>query len=241
MLLTQKSLEGLWLKALLLVLFGYAVLGKGFAYLFIGETILVLGFIVYLLSQRVSLVFSDSILLLLAIFAFRGFCRTVPFLSKYRFDAVRDAVQWGYGLATLPIVSFTNRSSQISRGLNTYRKFLRWYLPCLPFLLFISTRFGDSIPPVPGTTVGILHLKTGDAAVQLAASALFLLIFSDRQSSLEKHNRPCHESAVLVSVLNRGGLLAIAVPIIIVSVLRIKKIGWKVAALTVTGVLLLVV
>jgi hypothetical protein len=85
MLLTQKSLEGLWLKALLLVLFGYAVLGKGFAYLFIGETILVLGFIVYLLSQRVSLVFSDSILLLLAIFAFWGFCRTVPFLSKLPF------------------------------------------------------------------------------------------------------------------------------------------------------------
>ena len=66
----QRGLQGLWLKALLFALFGYALLGKGFAYLFLGEMILVAGVFIFLRSQRVMLIFSDSVLLLWVIFAF---------------------------------------------------------------------------------------------------------------------------------------------------------------------------
>src|ERR1017187_625558 len=102
----QRNLQGLWLKALVFALVGYALLGKGFAYLFVGEMILVMWLFVFLQSQRMMLVFSDSVLLLWGVFALWGFCRTVPFLSTYGFDAVRDAVTWGYGLYALLIVAF---------------------------------------------------------------------------------------------------------------------------------------
>ncbi len=168
MLITQRSLQGFWLKVLVLTLFCYAVFGRGFSYFFVGEFILVLGFFIFLESQRVMLLFSDSVLLLWALFAFWGFCRTIPFVSKYHFDAVRDAVLWGYGTFALLIAAFINRSSQISRALNSYRRFLRWYLPILPLLTLVSFAY-KSMPTIPWSNhVGIISLKRDDAAVHLA-------------------------------------------------------------------------
>jgi hypothetical protein len=238
--LMQRSLQGLWLKALLFALFGYALLGKGFAYLFVGELILVLGFLLFLPSMRVMVVFSDSVLLLWAMFAIWGFCRTVPFISKYHFDALRDAVLWGYGTFALLIAAFVNNSSQISRALNCYRKFLHWYLPVLPAVVLLSAGFRDRMPTLPwAPDVTIIYLKSGDAAVHLAAAGLFLLIFPDRQLRSGKQGVSIYRlvgflgwslTAVAVLITTRGGFMAMMVPIILVSILKAQKIGWKIAA-----------
>jgi hypothetical protein len=245
----RRQLEGLWLKALLFALFGYALFGKGFAYFFVGEVVLLVGIFIFLLYQRFMLIFSDSVLFLWAAFAFWGLCRTVPFLSKYRFDAVRDAVFWGYGVFALLIVAFVNHSDQISRGLNTYRKFLRWYLPVVPGLILISAAFRTSLPRIPwapGGDVTVIMLKAGDAAVHLAAAGLFLLIFPDKQYGTERQGLSVLRtlgfigwsiSAVFVLVLSRGGLAAMVIPITIVSLLKSKKIGWKVAGFAVVGIM----
>src|SRR5580698_6930228 len=115
MALTQRTIQWLWLKGALFVIFGYFLLGKGFAYLFLGELVLVVGVLIYLPSGRFTLPATDPVLLLWTAFSLWGFCRTVPFLSEYHFDAVRDAVLWGYGTFALLVVAFINRSSQISR------------------------------------------------------------------------------------------------------------------------------
>jgi hypothetical protein len=241
----HRVLEGLWLKALLFVLFGYALLDKGFAYLFLGETILLLGAMVFLKSGRVMLVFSDPVLLLWGLFAFWGLCRTVPFLSVYRFDAIRDAVIWAYGMFALIIVAFVNKSSQISRALNTYRKFLRWFLPAIPIVLILAVTLGDSLPTIPWTkTVSILTLKAGDVAVSAAAAVVFLMTFPNRMRGEGRYEISTYRTiefvgvyltAIIVMVMNRGGFLSIVLAVLLFSALRARKVVWKIAAGGIVG------
>src|SRR3984885_13449656 len=182
------GLRGAWLKALLFVLLGYALFGKGFSYLFLGEAILVLGFVIFLHSRKIMLLFNDPVLCLWAAFAFWGVCRTIPFIPQYRTDAVRDAAIWGYGVFALLIVAFVTRSSQISRALNTYRKFVRWYLLCIPVLFIVSVSFGHALPTIPWSPgVEIIHLKSEDTAVHIVAAGLFMMIFPDRTLGTQKH------------------------------------------------------
>jgi hypothetical protein len=248
--LTQGSLQVLWLKGLIFLLFCYALFGKGFAYLFLGEFILVLGMMVFLLSRRILLVASDPVLLLWGIFAFWGLCRTVPFLGKYHFDAVRDAVLWGYGFFALLIAAFVGTSSQITSALNSYRKFLRWYLLALPLILILCTGFQDKIPIIPwSSNAGIIELKSADAAVHLAGAGLFLLIFPIRSRSRSRDVSIFSMvgfigwslSAFVVLIVSRGGFVAMALPIILVSVIHARRIGWKVAASAIAGIVFAVI
>jgi hypothetical protein len=250
MALARRSIEWLWLKGTLFVIFGYFLLGKGFAYLFLGELVLVVGVIIYLPSRRFTLPFTDPVLLLWTAFAFWGFCRTVPFLSVYHFDAVRDAVLWGYGTFALIIVAFINRSSQISRALNTYRKFLRWYLIVFPGLLAVSLVTLGKLLPLPWShEVGILDLKAGDAGVDIAVAGMFMLIFSDRRTGGEKQGLSMFRivgfigwwmAALCVAAVNRGGIVSVILSALLVSILQARKIAWKVAAFGIVGATLAV-
>ena len=251
MALRQRGLEGLWLKALMFVLFGYALLDKGFAYLFLGEFVLLVGATIFLMSRRIMLVFSDPVLFLWGLFAFWGICRTVPYLSTYRFDAIRDAVIWAYGMFALLVVAFVNRSSQISRALNTYRKFLRWFLPVIPILLILSLTFGKSLPQIPWSkSTTILTLKAGDVGVSAAAAAVFLMTFPNRMGG---KGRPeisifrtigfagIYLTTIIVMVVNRGGFVSIVLAVLLFSVLRSRRVVWKIAATVILGATLALV
>jgi len=243
--MTQTQLQTLWIGGWLLALLGYAVLGRGFAYTFFGEFVIVLGLMIFILSRRVMLIFSDSVLLLWFLFAFWGFCRTVPFLTRYRMEAVRDAVLWGYGLVALFLVAYVNNSSQVSRILFKYSRFVRWYLPFLPFLVLLTFSMKDSMPTIPWSdNVGILDLKRDDAAVHLAGSAVFLFSFGARPSISRRSGITVLQfvgyigwaiTALTILIMNRSGLLAIILPIALLMITDIKNAGWKVALSAVAG------
>lgn len=241
----QRGLQELWLKALLFVLFGYALLDKGFAYLFLGEIVLFFGAVVFLKSRRVMLVFSDPVLLLWGLFAFWGLCRTVPFLSMYRFDAIRDSVIWAYGMVALMIVAFVNRSSQISRALSTYRKFLRWYLPVIPILLILSLTLGRHLPRIPwASSTGILTIKAGDVAVSASTAAIFLLTFPNPIRGEGRHVISINRSigffglfltTAIILPTSRGGFLSLVLPVLLFAVQRAREVIWKIAAMGIFG------
>jgi hypothetical protein len=244
--LTQTLMQRLWLRLLLLVLLGYALMGKGFAYLFVGEAVLVLGCLVFLFSRRVTLILSDPLLLLWAMFAFWGLYRTVPYIPRYHFDALRDAVIWGYGAFALLIVAFVNDSSQISNGLDAYRKFLRWYLLIVLFIVLASLTLRDRIPKIPWSDgTNIVFLKAADAGVLLAGAALFLILFPKRRFVPKSDRISIYNvvafggfvlTAAIVSMTSRGGFLALIVPIILVSFVKAKSAGWKIAGLSIVAV-----
>ncbi len=247
MAVTQKSLEGLWLKALLVALFGYALLGKEFAYFFLGEMVLLVGCFIFLRSQRWTLIASDPTMLLWGVFASWGMCRTIPFIGRYGFLAVRDAALWGYGLVALLIVAFVNNSSQISRALNTYRRFLAFLVPITFVMLAVEFTFFISLPAPPWAPQDAFPLiKGGDAGVQLAAASLMMLVFGAQQRIGGKQGiSPLRilgylawvGSALIVLIAVRAAFVAIVAPIAVLSLWRFQKVGWKIA---VTGVVVLV-
>ena len=238
-----QSWQQLWLKSLLFILFGYSMFGRTFAYFFFGELVLCIGIILFLLQPRFTLVLSNRVLLLWGLFAFLGLVRTMPFLGLYKFAAIRDAVLWAYGIFALLIVAFLNRSLQISKALNTYRKFLRWFIPIIPIFLAIAQFSGGKLPHLPwASDITLLAIKAPDTGVHLGAAGLFLLLFPDDRQSVRKPDLSLHRvlafigfglCATEVAVLSRGGLVAMMIPIILASALRPKSVGWKAAGLSI--------
>jgi hypothetical protein len=246
----MRKLQRIWLKWLIFVLFGYFLLGKGFAYLFLGEILLASGILIFLLSRRIMLIVSDPLLLLWFAFAFWGFCRTVPYVGQFRFDAIRDDVIWGYGIAALLVAAFVNHSSQISGALNTYRKFLRWYLPIIPILLILSIALSSRLPKIPWSNgVSIIHLKAGDVGVNIAVAGVFLLFFTDKRNSfaLARSGVSLYGAAAIagwwVTVLfilaaNRAGTLAIVGALLLVLIMRAHESAEKILIIGFVGALI---
>jgi hypothetical protein len=179
---------------------------------------------------------------LCALFALLGLCRTIPYLSLYGFSAVRDAVLWGYGIFALLIVAYVNESGQISRALNGYRRFLRWFVPIIPVFLAIAQFSGGKLPHLPWAhDITVLAIKAPDTGVHLGAAGLFLLLFPERRPGSGLHFPLYLLPAFLgwglcateVLVLSRGGFVAMLLPILLVSILRPHTIGWKVLGLSI--------
>src|SRR5438132_1486067 len=92
---------GTWPTLLCLVLLGYALFGKGWAYvgvppLFVGEVTLFSGFVALILFGRwCGILQIPSAWLLLFLCAW---ClgRTLPYVSLYGAETLRDAAFWGY-------------------------------------------------------------------------------------------------------------------------------------------------
>src|SRR6476660_2791769 len=91
-----------YLALLAIVLLGYALMGKGFAYLgfpplYVGEIALLSGIIVFLRTGAfVGALATLPALLLVALMAW-VLARTLPYFGLYKFDSLRDSVVVVYG------------------------------------------------------------------------------------------------------------------------------------------------
>src|SRR3954467_14604965 len=97
------ALPDRYLLLLAIVLAGYAIDGRGFAYiglppLFIGEITLAVGALAYLTVNGWWKPATVSTGLVLLPLVTMGLLRTIPFVSVYQIDALRDAVLFGYSL-----------------------------------------------------------------------------------------------------------------------------------------------
>ena len=172
-----------WMWLLGLSLLGYAVLGKGFAYLsvpplYAAELLMCLGVLCVACEPGALLravVFHWSTLPLYLFMAW-GAVRTLPYLSEYGIDALRDGVLWGYGLFAILVLAVASRGVQMLRPMvKAFRRFA-WVYPYLTVVALLVQIAGIVLPTLPDTNVPVLSNKTGDIAVHLAgASALFLV------------------------------------------------------------------
>src|SRR5437763_12999267 len=90
-----------WLTAASFVLLAYALLGKGGGYigippLFIGELLLLGGVAALFAFGHFPFPAMPRLLGCVLAFGAWGLLRTIPFISTYGLDALRDAVIWGY-------------------------------------------------------------------------------------------------------------------------------------------------
>ncbi len=210
-------------------LVGYTLLGRGFAYvgvppLFIGEMVLALGVLAVLLAGGLGRVFRSPLIWLLVGFMVVGAADTFPYLSTYEFDALRDAVIWGYGTYAVVVAAFLLKAEWVRKVVALYTRGLPWLLLLIPVLVMVSQLAGHLLPALPPGGVPVLFLKSGDTAVHLAGAATFLMLGLHRASSRSHTGYWAREwpwwllwmlGAVTIST-SRGGLLSIIMAITLV-------------------------
>ena len=187
----RTRLSRWFLVVLGVVLGGYALMGRGFAYLgappvFVGELVLGLGGLAAVVSGRLSRTFRSPVAWAIAAYMAWGAFRTVPYLGTHGVSALRDAVLWGYAIFAVLTAAALLRTGWMERTVSGYRRFLPWLLVLGPLGLVLSERATALLPSVPGSSVALVDVKPGDLAVHLAVAGAFLVLGlygSDRSRS----------------------------------------------------------
>lgn len=236
-----------WLDLLCLTLLGYALFGKGWAYvgippLFIGDAVLLLGVIRLLtLTRGWSVVFLSPPLWALFVLMAWGLLRTLPYVSTYRIDALRDAVIWGYG-AFVPLVFgvIVARPERLALLVRRYSRFARVFVAAVPVLWFGLRFAGDAIPRWPWADVPLIHVKGGDLLVHLAGVLAFWSAGLGTAHTL--HALMLAGAVAIVGAYNRAGLISFLIVFAFCGLFRpLAGALWRVAAVILFGLLLLAV
>jgi O-Antigen ligase len=208
-----------YILALSCVLLGYALMGKGFAYLgyppvLVGELAFLAGIFFLLRSGCLVAVFASGPSLLLAAIMGWVLLRTLPFVGTYGFDALRDSVIILYGGFSFIVAALLIEDCRrINTLVRYYRIFLGIYVPAVPFLFPLGFYFGDDILKVPGTTVSLIWLGPGEVGTHLAGAAVFTLAGFRKPTPVWT---ACLVAAlVMVSAMSRAAMLAFVVPVVL--------------------------
>ena len=179
----RRTLGDLYVVALGVLLFGYAFLGRTFAYLgappiFIGEVMLALGLGLVLFTCRVSTLVPAPAMWAVLVLQGWVFVRTIPYLSEYGIDAPRDAMVVGYGAYAFVVAGLLlQRPSRLLELLRSYRT-LAIVIGAFAWLMYLIYRsFQNSVPTLPwAPDVHVIENKPGDLAVHMAAITAFLVL-----------------------------------------------------------------
>ena len=178
----RRTLRDGFVTMLAVVLLGYALCGRGFAYvgappLFIGEITLGCGLVAFSTCRRWRAVLGNWRLWPLLALCAWGLVRTLPFVSADPVNAIRDGVVWGYGtFAVVMAAVVVDRPAVLVRVVRLYRRFVRLFAIGIP-VAFVLYHFAEkSIPKWPWAgTVGVVQVKEGDALVHLGGCVAFLI------------------------------------------------------------------
>lgn len=224
----RSRISHFFLKVLAILLIGYAVLGRGFAYLgvppvFVGEIGLVIGIAVMLRHILVP-VWESRLVWCLVAFMIWGFFNTLPYVGTYGMDALRDGAQWAYAVYALAVATAIIKTKQLESIVSWYAAFARLFLLFVIPVLLIVKLADDVIPRLPwgpGDGVAIISPKGGDIAVHLTGIAVMIAL------------DPCGKrlrgwiwlvllivAASLVAVGGRAALLTLVIPALVLMVLR---------------------
>jgi hypothetical protein len=232
-----RVVENLFLRLLLTVLVGYALLGRTFAGLgarpvYIGEIVLGLGMLSAVATGwHLRRMRTPSVYLLLTFMCW-GAVRTVPYIETYGLNALRDAVVWGYGVFALLLAPVLVGRALVDHIPALYGRLLPWLIICAPLWVIVAEWTG-----LGGMAETTLKLpKPGDAAVHLGGAAAFLLL-GVRARRLSAPGGWFAEWGALAALLvigvvamgslNRGGLLAFIAATLVVMILAPLRVGGK--------------
>jgi hypothetical protein len=199
------------------VLFGYALLGKGFAYLglpplFIGEITLLAGLAVLLGTKCfvASLTALPSVLLVLTM----GWvlARTIPYVGTYGIDALRDSVVIFYGIfAFIVIALLMEDGARVGTIVQYYEIFTTGFVFAIPFVFLIQRYLANYIPNVPWSNIPLIWISPGELNVHLTGAVVFTLVGFRKVSGAWL---VCLIVALaMASASSRGAVLAFVLPV----------------------------
>jgi hypothetical protein len=199
------------------VLLGYALMGKGFAYLglppfYMGEIALLSGIIIFLRTGvSAGALMTLPAVLLVALMAL-VLARTIPFVGMYGVDALRDSAIVIYGAFAFIVIALLLEDA---RRINLVLHLYRFMLACLPIMfvgLCLTKYWGDEIPRLFGP-VPIVDLGPSSVGTHLAGIMVFVLIGYRKMSVAWLF--VWLATLALVGATNRGATLATLVPVAI--------------------------
>jgi O-antigen ligase/polysaccharide polymerase Wzy-like membrane protein len=214
----------------LILLAGYAFLGRGFAYLgippiFVGEIGLALAFATILTSfGRIKhTLWRCAVTWQLVLFMVWCAFRTIPFLDEYRVDALRDGATWGYAVYAFAVALAVLQLDAVERLMVWYGRIAMIFLVVAPILLLISLFAWAQIPHWPWGPQGgvpILDERAGNLAVHYAGTFSFITLGLSRSAVNAWWILIWALGATAPMALSRGALVAISVVVSLTAVLR---------------------
>ena len=229
------------------VLAGYLMFDRAFAYLhlpgsplFIGEMMLVLASVGVLgaTGHLLGPVRDEPILALLGVFLVWGVVRAMPGLGTYGIDAVRDSALWYYSLFAFAAVAAAAAVPELPRrlvaGVGALTPWLLLWLPVAVLLVPLS----DRAPVVPFSDVSVLSHKPGNAAIAALLVVVCMWLFPERHGA---RGRVAWSMLALVVIAlaatqNRGGLLGVAAGAAVGLLFLRGRLRLMASAVLVTGV-----
>lgn len=215
------------LSVLGVVLLGYAVMGRGFAYLgvpplFIGELVLLVGGGILLLARRTPTLVAASPMWALLVLMGWVVVRVAQGIPVYGIDAIRDGMVVGYGAYAFVVVGLLmQRPERLRDLLERYRTFVAVVLS-LSWGLYLAFRLDPEVFPTwPWAgNVHVVEIKAGDLLVHLAGITAFLVLGWKRSSPLWLALLVVATGALMVT--NRGGMLAYMLSMVLFWLLKPK-------------------
>jgi len=249
----RRTIADQFLAFFTLVLGGYAVGSKGFAYLgvspvYIGEVSLLFGVVALWYTRSIRHLFGAPLIRLLLLFMLFGAMRTIPYLAEYRIDALRDGVLWGYGVFSLAVAGvILSRPSRLWYLMRRYERFLPIFLIAAPIVWLTTVLLdhlerwlGVSVPMWPGTNVPIIYAKAADLLVHLGGAAAFMTV--GLAGETKKSRIGLLVLGVALTALSRGGLLAFSIAFMVAFASRpCSRCAWSITAVFVGATVLLAV
>lgn len=228
--------KGIFLPFLALLLFGYAVMGRSFAYigvppLYVGEMVMAIGLMSLPFVWKGNQLFKNFLPWLLLIMMVWGSSQTIPYVGQYGVLAIRDAVTWGYAVfAFIVAMTIIAEPKHFYYVLKLYQRFSGIF-PYLAFaVLLIQFSFMGTLPKVFGNNPLFL-IKPGDTLIHLAAILAFTL------SPLSKDRSVFWFAAfagafLLTATVGRGGMLAFFLSVAVIIMARpLHTRFWKIASI----------
>ena len=230
----KLSLHDWYGRLLCGLLVGYAVLGKGFAYisippLYIGDICLVLGLVVLVRSGRIIATLASLPSIALALLMLLVTAKTVPAFRVYGLSAARDSVIVMYGLYAFVVMALLlERPERLAQVIVAYRPFGWLYGLSVIVLVNSSPYLGALMPNWPVNSIPFIWLRLGEGAVHLAGAVVFALV-GLRAVGLT-WTIVAIASVVMISV-SRGAMLSCVISIFIAGVLGRNRVRFGYAIL----------
>ncbi len=227
----SKSFVDRYFVFLMVVLAGYAVGGRGFAYfgyapLFVGEMLVIAGFVALLKTRCAVAALTSVPSALLAVLMAWVLARTLPSVPSHGFDALRDSVIVMYGAITFVVVGLlVDRPERLRHLFDVYGKFAGIYVVAMMVLYPLSLLFYASVPVWPWSGAPVFGMRSGEVAVHITGAALFAFLGFRRFNSLSI--LALFLCFIMVAANSRGGMLAIVLPVMLVFLLvpNTRQIG----------------
>jgi hypothetical protein len=225
-----------YLAFLAIALLGYALMGKGFAYLgfpplYMGEITFFVGAIVFLRSGVLAASVATLPGVMLVALMVWVVARTIPFVSEYGFDALRDSTVVMYGGFAFIVIGLLLEDA---RRINTVLRYYNILVVSLPAILvgFCFTVYGAEYIPSFFGPVGIVYQTTSAVGTHVAGTMIFVLIGYRRASFL--WFLVWLATLTVVAATNRGATLAALGPIVFAMLMlgRLRLLATIVLALT---------